>query len=99
MTVTVHSSGSKIVLAREGVAPLVHVVPRKPKFFKEELRCYKEEICAWLCGKKCDVLIVYKPARLSFYRRALYQAIVAATQREDKLVLLITCIEEEPIVR
>ena len=52
MTVTVHSSGSKIVLAREGVAPLVHVVPRKPKFFKEELRCYKEEICAWLCGKK-----------------------------------------------
>ena len=99
MTITVHSSGSKMILTREGAAPLIHTVPRRNKFFKEELKGFREDIRRWMCGEDCDVLITYKPSQLSFYRRVLYQAVVTATQRVDKLVYLISYEEKAPTVR
>ena len=52
MTVTVHSHGKWVVLSRDGVDNLWHEVPRKNKFFKEELRLFREEIVSWLRGER-----------------------------------------------
>ena len=45
MTVTVHSHGKWVVLSRDGADNLRHEVPRKNKFFKEELRLFERKSC------------------------------------------------------
>ena len=99
MTITVHSHGKWVVLSREGADVLRHAVPRRNKFFREELRLFREEITSWLCGELCDQLIVYKPSNLSFYRRAVLHAIVMATRRSDGLVLITTFEESAHVIR
>lgn len=99
MTVTVHSHGKWVVLSREGADNLKHEVPRKNKYFKEELRLLREEIAAWLCGNPCDHLIAYKPKNMSFYRRAIYYAIIVATRRRDGLILITTYEESAHVTR
>lgn len=99
MTITVHSHGKWVVLSREGADVLRYEVPRRNKFFKEELRLFREEITSWLCGELCDQLIVYKPSNLSFYRRAILHAIVTATRRSDGLVLITTFEESAHVTR
>jgi hypothetical protein len=99
VVITVHSEGKWIVLTRKNAPALKHEVPKKNKFFMEELRLYREEIFLWICGGLCEELIVYMPSYMSFYRRALYNAIVKATGRRDKLVLIITLREETATIR
>ena len=99
MTITVHSQGKWVVLSREGAEDLRHEVPRKNKFFKEELRIFREEIVSWMHGELCDNLIVYKPINQSFYRRAVLYAIIKATRRSDSLVLITTYEERAHVIR
>lgn len=99
MTITVHSHGKWVVLSRDGVDNLRHAVPRKNKFFKEELRLFREDVVSWLRGEQCDHLIVYKPKRLSFYRKAILFAVVQATRRPDRLCLITTYEESANVTR
>lgn len=99
MTISVHSHGKWIVLSRPEATDLRHEVPRKNKYFKEELRLFREEVIMWLCGGQCDHLIVYKPKNMSFYRRATYHAIVVATRRKDGLALITTYEESAHVTR
>ena len=99
MTVTVHSHGKWVTLSRDDVDNLRHEVPRKNKFFKEELRLFREEIVSWLRGERCDHLIVYKPMRISFYRKAVLFAVVKATRRSDCLCLITTYEESANVTR
>lgn len=99
MTITVHSQGKWVVLSREGVDNLRHMVPKKNEFFKEELRLFREDIVSWLRGEQCDHLIVYKPMKLSFYRRAILFAVVQATRRSDSLCLITTYKESANVTR
>ena len=88
MTITVHSHGKWVVLSRPGACDLKHEVPKKSKFFKEELRLFREEIVAWMCGNICDHL-----------RKALYFAVVVATRRKDGLALITTYEESAHVTR
>lgn len=99
MTVIVRSRGKYILLYGDHLPTLRHEVPRKNKFFKEELRLFREELVSWMCNKSCDELEVYKPPAMSFYRRALYHAIFKALQRRDGLVLIKTYKEESHVIR
>lgn len=99
MTITVHSYGKWVVLSREGADDLRHEVPRKNKFFKEELRLLREEIVAWSCGKACDHLVVYKPRNMSFYRGAIYHAVLIATRQKGNLALITTYEESTHVTR
>ena len=99
MTVVVHSNHKWVTLSTVGSEDLVHEVPRKTKFFKEELRSYRAEISAWLCGRDIDVLEVYIPEHWSFYRRWLYNAIVYTTRRKDGLVLIKVYKESSHVIR
>lgn len=99
MTVTVHSRGKWIILSRSRAVDLIHEVPRRNPFFKEELRGYRAEICEWLGDKTCDVLVVYRPPSLSFYRAALYRAVVRATRPRRGIARIIIYTETEEVIR
>lgn len=99
MTITVHSHGKWVVLSHPGACDLKHEVPRRSKFFKEELRLFREEIVTWMCGNTCDHLIIHRPSNLSFYRKALYFAVVVATRRKDGLALITTYEESAHVTR
>ena len=58
-----------------------------------------EEIVSWLRGEQCDHLIVYKPMRMSFYRKAVLFAVVKATRRSDCLCLITTYEESANVTR
>lgn len=99
MTITVHSAHKWVSISRDGAEDLRHEVPRKNKFFKEELRLLREEMTAWLRGEICDCLVLYKPRELSFYRRAIYHAIVRVVQETAGVVLITTYVEEQSVIR
>lgn len=98
MTVTIRSAGKWLTLSREGVEDLVHEVPRKNKFFKEELRQYREEIRCWLRGEECGAIDAFIPLKLSFYRRILMREAVKVLQGSG-LPLITTYSDNTTVIR
>ena len=50
-------------------------------------------------GMRCQERIVYKPMRMSFYRKAVLFAVVKATRRSDCLCLITTYEESANVTR
>lgn len=96
MTLKVYSQKREIFVESDELPTCIkHHVPKRNKYFKEELRRFRQEIRDWLCGKQVDVIYFHNPPYMSFHHKVLYQAVVGATFRQDKLVMLITILEEE----
>lgn len=74
-----------------------HHIPKKNKYFKEELRRFRKEIQDWLMGRTVDEIYFVFQSDMTFYHRVLYQNIVRATFRTDGLVLLHIITEEEEV--
>lgn len=76
----------------------MHTVPRRNKYFKEELRAYREDIRGWLHGDTCDAIDVYEPSRLSFYRKVLMSEAVKAL-RSSTLPLITIYADDAKVIR
>lgn len=75
-----------------------HHIPKRNKYFKEELRRFRKEIRDWLMGSEVDEITFVYVDNMSFYHRTLYTAVVQATYRREGLVLLrVEVLEEEDV--
>lgn len=96
MNLTVYTSKRYIyILSPNRPTVIRHKIPKRNRYFKEELRGYIEDIRGWLCGQLVEEIDMYFPNSMSWYHQALYQAILRATKRPDKLVLVRAYISEE----
>lgn len=96
MRLKVYTEGREIYIESDTHDTCIkHHIPKKNKYFKEELRQYREEIQRWLRGKLVDEIEFVFPDTMTFYHRVLYQTIVRATFRPDGLVMLYITEEEE----
>lgn len=98
MTLHVYTVKREIYIeSEERKTCIKHHIPKRNKYFKEELRRFRAEIRNWLTGAKVDEILFEFPNEMTFHHKALYQAVVGATFRDDKLVTLIVVKEEEDV--
>lgn len=96
MIIEVRVQRRTLVLTADKREPIHHKIPRKNKFFKEELRQFREEITAWLMGERVEELHFVFPEHLTFYHRQLNLAILRATQVRGYTYLITTTTEKGP---
>lgn len=98
MTLKVYTEKREIYIECSTLPTVIkHHIPKKNKYFKEELRRFREEIQNWLMGQQVDEIIFIFQSGMTFHHRVLYQNIVRATFRNDGLVLLHILTEEEEV--
>lgn len=95
MILRVYTEGRNIFIECPELPTVIkHRIPKFNKYFKEELKRFREEIKNWLLGKVVDEIYFEYQPNMSFHHRVLYQNIARATFRDDGLVLLHIITEE-----
>lgn len=96
MTLFVHTEGRNLFIESDTIKTCIsHRIPKRNKYFKEELRMFRKEIQTWLCGSSVDEIRFDMYHDMTFYHSALYQAVLQATFPPNGLALVHVEIKEE----
>lgn len=96
MNLRVYTERRNIYIESDEIRTCIkHHIPKRNKYFKEELRRFRAEIREWLMGREVDEIAFVMQPRMTFYHVQLYRAIIAATRTREQLVLLKVELEGE----
>lgn len=88
MDILIRTEGRVLVLSADGHPLLRHRIPRRNKYFKEELRLFRTELKDWCLGERVEHLHFVLPTNITFYHRVLNHAIIRATQQRGYTYLI-----------
>ena len=95
MTLTIRTVGRIVHVEVDGVHKWQHKIPRRSRYFKEELRQVRESVHACLLGQDPDIIDLYAQSEMTWYHEAIYHAILRACRRSDKQLSMINVYREE----
>ena len=99
MILKVHSEGRTLYIEGQGRLTCVRRhIPKHHKRFKAELSYFKAAISEWLDGQKVEAILFSVPRHMTYWHRAMLNAIIQASYTEVGLpALYITFDGEEDV--